>query len=291
MAYQNSTRRLELSFSDSEFDWINFTIRLGRKSLTTRFSAVYDPLPRFRRWLESLVLQDQPSSRFEWDAEGPTPFFDFERSRFDEGRFTAGTDGKTVELSGVVDCRQVVSTLYRGFRSLRSSAKFVPMRYERQELWETLTSAIRMDFPELVEHLTRFDPESLTAIFASGRPSFKFSHRYSINSHWQLEVYSDASYRESRTVPRDEALCVRWTLPPDFKRWNKLSRYDLVEQCLSQPTAIGVDGSKITELYSEVIEGYLRESAPANGGDKITNGWCKRSASSVTPANLAAQRD
>ena len=258
--------RLDIVFSESKWDWIIFTVKIGEKSYPAYFTSVWDPICSFKFWLEE-IASGNDKCEFEWDGEGPDFRFEFELLEKHLGKFTAGGRyGEEIAFEAIVDRRQLLNVLYRGFLSYADSYKFIFANYERLEVWQFLTRATRTDFPELIDILAGLDRKQIAELFADARPRFRFSIEYSNSysrwSNWGMEVDTNMN-NTPRTRGWDKAgMPLRWCVPANFDSWGSTARRDFAEYSL--PRVIGDQferGNTLRDLRSKIIEDFLSETA------------------------------
>lgn len=256
--------RLELEFAQSEFDYIQFAVRLGERSYSARFSSVYDPISDFKFWLEEIAMGGE-DCRFCWDGEGPDFEFRYERVGKHLGKFRAGRYDEDGTIEGVVDRRQLLTTLYRGFMSYSDSYKFIWMNYEDCEYWQILTRSIGMDYPALLESLAEFDRDKLVRIFADARPklrlSISFTNEWARWNDWGFHLNSQIGWKARVTDWHKAGFPIEWSVPLNFEKWNRQARIDFVEHCVSRVVGDYRSGVSLNRaLHSPIVEDFLKKT-------------------------------
>lgn len=272
MTEKKVIEKLEIEFAQSEFDWINFTVKLGQRSYDAYFTAVFDPISDFKFWLEEIALGGE-NCVFSWEGEGPSFSFEFKRTGKHLGIFTAGRYDEG-DISGCVDRRELLATLYRGFISFGYSHKYMWMNYQRMDMWEILTTAIGIEYPALIETLADFDRDALTRFFSEARPKLRLAICYS-NQHyrwadWGFRLDSDLGTRQRVPGWHKAGLPLIWNVPANFEKWDRLARLDLAEYSITATSHNYPDGVRLSRvLNSRIVEDFLEKSAGEPEDDNL----------------------
>lgn len=249
--------RLEIEFGKSEFDWIHFTVKLGERSYPAYFTAVFDPIQNFRIWLEEIATGGR-ECRFHWEGEGPSFLFEFERMGRHLGKFRAGYLDEPDHIGGVVDRRQLLTALYRGFLSYAHSYKFIWINYDECEFWQLLTHATGMDYPALIEALADFEREKLVKLFSEAHPRMRLSINYSNEVRWGFYLSSEMGNRPRPDDWHKRGFPLHWTVPAGIDKWDRRAKLDLAELSVSRHVGDGrITGSLSTRLRSPLIDEFL----------------------------------
>lgn len=162
------TKKLNVEFAETDYGWIYLTLTIGENSYQTRFSEVFDPLPRFKYWLEAISVGVQQCS-FSFDPEGDEIKFDFESIAWNRKLFTVSyAYGEINEffLSDYIDRKHLVETFYCGFRDFCNSPNFNKYNWERISCAEYLIEWLESDYQTIVIGLLQFSKEELDKWFS-----------------------------------------------------------------------------------------------------------------------------
>lgn len=77
---------LVIDFGPVRWGLFYFTLKLGEQTLETNFSDVFDPMFRFKHWLEAIAIGVEQSS-FTFDPEGDEIRFIFEQVSYDQAEY------------------------------------------------------------------------------------------------------------------------------------------------------------------------------------------------------------
>lgn len=254
----DETKELKIDFKAVRYGLIFFTLTLGEKSFETNFSDVFDPILKFKNWLEAICIGVEQCS-FSFDPEGNDVKFDFERVTYKREVFTVTDpyDKAEIFLSDKVDRKQLVEELYYGLLNFRDSPKFEKHQWEKELFADRLTSLLKIDHETLLTYLSRLGRKQLNDWLCKADPR-----------HWSSTPTKDeeadlaillkrelADYEKTYNCKSDSSE-TWWSIPLDYSDWKIEDKRKLVEECLSENCSWN-EGTNIADFKSKIIEDYL----------------------------------
>ena len=73
-------KKIEVIFQNASAGWIRFQIKVGKSVFNSHFSAVFDPIPDLKHWIEAISLGVQQAS-FVYNSEGDFIKFNYSETQ------------------------------------------------------------------------------------------------------------------------------------------------------------------------------------------------------------------
>ena len=233
-------QELSVEYFPTEFDLIDFRIKLGEQLLEDRFSAVFDPLPAFRSWLEAVAVGVTRCS-FWFDDEGRELEFEFEQTSFNEyilriSHYYADP-GEPPLLCGFVDPRAMVEAFYRPFLKLDGNPQIIAS-WERYRYWEIISPESQMTLDETVEFALGLSAAELSAKFGVPPPEDQFCP----NAEGVGELVGGSDF---------------YQMPAEFDSWPDEKRRAFLNELLT--ITFDNSGTPIRDFRSAIVEEFIGE--------------------------------
>ena len=241
-------KKIEVDFYEVTAGWIFFHLIVGENIFDSVFSAVFDPLPELKDWLEDIALGKEHTS-FSYDPEGKQYRFDYEYHQSDKVTFTiseAFGDGNVV-MKANASRNQLVHAFYIGFLSFANSAKFHSEEWEIQFIQERLCKITELPETELMNKIVDLDRIELKKLLFQANPAHK------------IVFTTTKTNNEAQMVP-DEV-----DIPDDYDYWRQSQRADFIFDIINRFVTTGFCASRISEFRSAIIEQYLEKGDNING--------------------------
>ncbi|HUF04421.1 MAG TPA: hypothetical protein VMM38_09625 [Aridibacter sp.] len=231
---------LVISFEGVEYGLLEFTLALGEQTYSTRFSEVWDPIIRFKKWLEAISIGVHQCS-FWFDTEGSDICFSMERRYCaDEAIFkvTYAYEDDEVRLIGKVNPKQLVVAFYKGFLGFWESCP----DFEDEWLGESLEDRLRktrLASAEEIAQLHRLNRSELIDLLDKAYPIDP-----SIVGRLAEEAHS--AFSEGGV----------WEIPVDYDDLTETDRKEWLKDVLTV-NRDGFQGTPLSELRSEIIDRFI----------------------------------
>ena len=215
-------------FLQAKAGWLRFEVSSAEMTFEGAFSAVFDPLLKFKAWLEALAVGVEQAS-FTYDAEGPYITFDW-----DYNKLVISTDNyQTILFSVTTERHHVVSSFYNALKDFAESDRYKREEWEEVSVYQKVSAALNLEGELLKHYLLRLTKEELNQLLGG--------------SPWYLDYYP---------------------LLPSFKEdveqhqhYDNLSadiKEKVLENWLECPTKdMPCYGTSLRDMTSEIVEGYL----------------------------------
>lgn len=257
----NGARNLKVEFTDVRYGLIHFRMTLGEKSYETNFSDVFDPLLRFKHWLEAIAIGVNQCS-FSFDPEGDEIKFDFARVSWNKEMFTVSYDYGDEEpfLSDYIDRRQLIEAFYLGLLEFYDSSNLLRENWEVEYMHERLSGSLNLEYETLVEELSRLQRNELKDLLFKAAPKYLLSCPSAPpDKAWG---YLIDNFMGDEIPPQHPIVHtpMEWNIEEDFDDWSPEKKRELVRECLSEK-ANEHEGTKISLFRSSIIADYLELSS------------------------------
>ena len=244
-----------MEFTEVKYGWIEFVIKIADKTFEDRFSEVYDPLIRYKNWLESIAIGAQQTS-FNYDNEGNEIKFDFEQMTYErcEFRITEYYNSKRIFLKANVDRQQLVSEFYNSLFSFYFSTSFNRRDWEIEYMRTKIKDFLKVDEKHLKDIMINLNRIQMLNLLYFADPIYS-SKTKDFNEKLEKDLESVLKSLEINQM-EDKDVPYFWNLSEDYDSWDNQKKIEFINECLDEP-AHGYKGTKILDCKSEIIEKYI----------------------------------
>lgn len=249
MTLTRKSHPLVIEFGPVRWGLFYFTLKLGDQTFETNFSDVFDPMRRFKHWLEAISIGVEQCS-FAFDPEGNEIRFTFEQISYDRAEYRvthAWSDGDLL-LSGNVDRRQLIDAFYSGFLNYDASPEYDRYQWEAEPTWHVLYIKTGIDLDGLIINLIPYDRGELLRFDTSLK-------RYDFPA--KSDIVGDQPEAWPYELPDSPAL---WFLAEDFDVLSTEGKREALRKALEKPYCCEQSGTSLKELHSPIIEEFLSRS-------------------------------
>lgn len=222
------TSDFQVEFLQAKAGWLRFEVTSAEMTFEGAFSAVFDPLLKFKAWLEALAVGVEQAS-FTYDAEGPYITFDW-----DYNKLVISTDNyQTILFSVTTERHHVISAFYNALKDFAESDRYKREEWEEVNVYQEVSSALNVEGEQLIQYLLTLTKAELNQLLG-GPP-------------WYLDYHPQLpSFKEDVEQHHDYD-----NLSTDIKE-------KVLENWLECPTKdMPCYGTSLKDMSSEVVEGYL----------------------------------
>jgi hypothetical protein len=256
---ENKSLGLIVDFYKVYGGMIFFKLSLGDQKIDSRFSEVWDPLIKFKKWLEAISIGVKQCS-FEYDPEGNAIVFDFNQVSWDRELFIVKEpweDGE-VFINGKVDRKQLVDAFYNGFLSFATSDIFISKEWEVEYLKDYLCDFLKVDESMLVNYLVTLKRKEFGEFLFTVDPAYTITYPTAKNKKEQIKFFVEEiiNIKKNKKVERIET-ADDWDIPTDYDNWEDSEKKIFIAKCLKMRLS-DFEGTKIKDFRSEIIEKYLK---------------------------------
>jgi hypothetical protein len=222
------TPAFEVEFLHAKAGWLRFKVSSPEMSFSGAFSAVFDPLLKFKAWLEALAVGVEQAS-FTYDAEGPYITFDW-----DYNKLVISKDHyETILFSVTTERQHVISTFYDALKDFAESDRYIREEWEEVSVYQEVNASLKLEGEQVKQYLLTLKKDELNQLLG-GAP-------------WYLDYsLKIPSFKED---------------VEQHQHYDHLStdiKMKLLEHWLESPTKdMPCYGASLKEMRSEIVERYL----------------------------------
>ena len=223
-----------VKFTAAEHGWLDFEIPCHQQFFYDNFSAIYDPIPALKTWLEALS-NGVSEATFTYNNESYDISFHIQKLDNEKDQFSIYFDEEMLLFQVIVNRKQLVRSFYLGLLNFAYSQKYIPYMWEKVLIKDLLMEYFAENESQLLQRLLAMPTEQLRHLFGiADEYNYVFA---TLDFSKEPESY--------------------WELDDNYDQFTLEQKQDYLQNILQDFVSNGFDASPLKAIQSNIIDKYL----------------------------------
>ncbi len=238
--------------------WLDFKIKVGKKSFNGSFSAVYDPLLELKKWLTDICDNEKFYTSFSYFNELEAVRFTFvDKISSEEFIISDAQKVDKIYLKAKVDKFNLISAFYTEIVNYISSEKYHPEQWEKIFVADKITELLNTTSSKMaVDALLNMKPEQVKEVFFVADPFYAFNTKNGkkVNKYFKEFLFGDLNFKKHKVIFErvDD-------FPKKYKKANRKTRKKIIKKLMRRLLVSSYDAQNPEKFRSKKIEKCIKK--------------------------------
>jgi len=248
--------------------WMYYEIKAGKEVFKAKFSSVYDPIMKLKRWLKEIEYSALAPISFVYNAEGEYIRFTFV-DYLTYGKFIVSDAEKVdkIYFQAKVKASELIETFYNGFLNFYDSPYYNREQWEQEIIGEKIMQLLHTDCEKsAITVLSKMKKNKADEIIFAANPYFDCSIKNKKNIIKDVKYVNKFLFgkldlkKHTLVFNRSKSL-----LPDNYNKLDKKNKKKILKKIFKRTNdTMGYDGVSPIKMKSKKIEKLINDFKDGN---------------------------